>query len=1151
MAKNNFDTVGIIPYALDGEGVLHFGMSLSLPGENKTGTKKDQLVMDALVSTKRPSYKTIKSVEVISSSAAVEIKDEDEDAAALRLIRGMSSDLGTQMTVEDTKVCQKQRFSSTGYMVYFVRLANIEDLIECVKPVDSKAYYKEREAKFAEDDKRWEDIYMRTNQPDTCREYKVTSVEDVSWSKILTYDQMVNYSCIRRLDKKILLGKIRLLQDPKLADLLQNVPDSLLSIPHGSDVKGDLLIPYLLNKKQALLSEAKDIIYFFLDCTTKVSPENAADIPSGAMVDDHDEGATSVPPDHHSIIDRKTLDQIIAKYSDDWVDHFGNKPDSPTEAKASGVACITTFEESAGIPESYAKWIRSIERAERHVQPLRVVLEERTFCCTYREALPYYTNDLLKIKKEANRQNRGTVYSYKLTLVNDRDRKVTYEVDYKPVAMALERFFNLGHPYAEELRSLAASSGSFICQEKKDGHIFTVYCHGGKWHVKTNSEVSLPPADSKASSDGIGWACSAVKLLRNSGLMAHGARKIFDECWATTGLAPLDQQPTKLPDKIIVDSTADARKPHSSWANSLHDPAVVSKVLDDGIVHDWSSIIDRIKYRDQPRIAFYAKAKPCSGTHKTESTFFHTCESEPKVAIDRSWKSAIDHETYLKSGAARAPCCNKVEKDADQQPSTDLGNTTRQLKRPYYKFKSMSAPRVEELKQIVKAQNGKFVVGPDPLNEVEAFATGEWPPQTHHSPVVKDKLKEQLDATLKSLRESKELLLSAGNTEKVPCKDQALSKSFDEYVKPDPTIIWKEDRVEKKLCREPTYVAEAIVESVDLLVDDKVVSHWDRKLPATDGEPKKEFTVKVGDADKQCKFNPFLDEASCDIQIDAVRCTESCKLPKLSKTLDPTKIYVFEITHPDARIVVPYMEPGITHITTRDKITLKEDLDHDVGIPRPKVFPELCGSRSTSAAVQAAAKIPWYRGEGFILLYGQDKKDSNQGYYNGRSYLREKVKSQSYCREHELINENGDRTDAVIREYLIDKWLDGDEEFVRSLSLHPELTSSTGTDGKADKLVIAIESFIKKVTSFSVPADDADSIKDTPEVARLILTQQTLNKTRRGGGTDAAMVDILRRFGVGNRVDVPVPDREEVMSILREKKGGKPMGKKIIQAIFV
>jgi hypothetical protein len=44
--------------------------------------------------------------------------------------------------------------------------------------------------------------------------------------------------------------------------------------------------------------------------------------------------------------------------------------------------------------------------------------------------------------------------------------------------------------------------------------------------------------------------------------------------------------------------------------------------------------------------------------------------------------------------------------------------------------------------------------------------------------------------------------------------------------------------------------------------------------------------------------------------------------------------YVFEMIHPDARLIVPYDKPSLIHLMTRDNSTLKE-IEHDIGIPQP------------------------------------------------------------------------------------------------------------------------------------------------------------------------------------------------------------------------
>lgn len=92
--------------------------------------------------------------------------------------------------------------------------------------------------------------------------------------------------------------------------------------------------------------------------------------------------------------------------------------------------------------------------------------------------------------------------------------------------------------------------------------------------------------------------------------------------------------------------------------------------------------------------------------------------------------------------------------------------------------------------------------------------------------------------------------------------------------------------------------------------------------------------------------------------------------------------YMFELTSPYNRVVVPYSETSITHIGTRDNRTL-EELDVDVGIKKPKSYT----LSSIDDCVEAASKLG-YEDEGFVVV------DAN--------WNRVKIKSPSYVALHHL-----------------------------------------------------------------------------------------------------------------------------------------------------
>lgn len=103
-------------------------------------------------------------------------------------------------------------------------------------------------------------------------------------------------------------------------------------------------------------------------------------------------------------------------------------------------------------------------------------------------------------------------------------------------------------------------------------------------------------------------------------------------------------------------------------------------------------------------------------------------------------------------------------------------------------------------------------------------------------------------------------------------------------------------------------------------------------------------------------------------------------------TLNPDYTYMFELTSPYNKVVVPYEKTEIWHIGTRDNITLRE-VEVNIGIQKPKEYPV----SSLEECINAAAAL-CDNGikEGFVVV---DK------YYN-----RIKVKSPLYISLHHTHN---------------------------------------------------------------------------------------------------------------------------------------------------
>lgn len=105
--------------------------------------------------------------------------------------------------------------------------------------------------------------------------------------------------------------------------------------------------------------------------------------------------------------------------------------------------------------------------------------------------------------------------------------------------------------------------------------------------------------------------------------------------------------------------------------------------------------------------------------------------------------------------------------------------------------------------------------------------------------------------------------------------------------------------------------------------------------------------------------------------------------------LDPNYTYLMELCSCHNTIVVPYNEPKLFHIGTRNNITCEEE-EVDIGIEKPKEW----ALSSLNDCITMAATFDFTR-EGFVC------RDKN--------YHRVKVKSEDYVRVHRLAN-NGSIT---------------------------------------------------------------------------------------------------------------------------------------------
>lgn len=105
--------------------------------------------------------------------------------------------------------------------------------------------------------------------------------------------------------------------------------------------------------------------------------------------------------------------------------------------------------------------------------------------------------------------------------------------------------------------------------------------------------------------------------------------------------------------------------------------------------------------------------------------------------------------------------------------------------------------------------------------------------------------------------------------------------------------------------------------------------------------------------------------------------------------LDPNYTYLMELCSRHNTIVVPYDEPKLFHIGTRNNITC-EEVEVDIGIEKPKQYM----LSSLDDCIAMAATFDFTK-EGFVVV--------------DKNYHRVKIKSEDYVRVHRLAN-NGSIT---------------------------------------------------------------------------------------------------------------------------------------------
>lgn len=110
--------------------------------------------------------------------------------------------------------------------------------------------------------------------------------------------------------------------------------------------------------------------------------------------------------------------------------------------------------------------------------------------------------------------------------------------------------------------------------------------------------------------------------------------------------------------------------------------------------------------------------------------------------------------------------------------------------------------------------------------------------------------------------------------------------------------------------------------------------------------------------------------------------------------LDTNCTYVMELCSSENHIIVPYNEPKLFHLTTRDNRTL-EEVEVDIGIEKPKEW----ALSSLEDCISMAATFDFTK-EGFVC------RDKN--------YNRIKIKGEDYIKAHRLTSNNTINTEKAI-----------------------------------------------------------------------------------------------------------------------------------------
>ena len=142
--------------------------------------------------------------------------------------------------------------------------------------------------------------------------------------------------------------------------------------------------------------------------------------------------------------------------------------------------------------------------------------------------------------------------------------------------------------------------------------------------------------------------------------------------------------------------------------------------------------------------------------------------------------------------------------------------------------------------------------------------------------------------------------------------------------------------------------------------------------------------------------------------------------------------YMFELTSPYNRVVVPFDEVDIHHIGTRDNETLKE-IDMNIGIPKPKTF----ALKSFESCLEATSKMS-FKEEGFVVV--------------DKDWRRVKIKSAEYLKASYLACNNNFSKKRFI-------------EIIKAGEQSEFLSYFADAKKEVDKIIFSIDEFCISVKS--------------------------------------------------------------------------------------